>query len=106
MPLFDDDTTRAMIQTMGADRKGTYTPLEGGGGTEIDVDFRNEYGPAIMFEVEINDTVPVAFVVTSDITGTAVGGTLLVDSTTYKIIEGPHSDGEGMSGLVLSEVTP
>ena len=103
MPLFDDDTTRAMIQAIGAGRKGTYTPQEGGGGTEIDVDFRNAWEAAQLFEVSVQESNPIAFVVTSDLTGTVAGGTLLIDSTTYTI-DGPgRPDAEGQTMLVLKE---
>lgn len=105
MPLFTDDTTRAMIQATGAGRKGTYTPAEGGDGTEIDVDFRNAFEAALMFEMSVEDSKPIAFVVSSDLSGTVNGGTFLVDAVLYEIIGSGRADAEGQTLLNLSEVT-
>lgn len=106
MALFDDDTTRAMVQTVGGNNTGAYTPSGGGAATTIDVDFRNAHEAAVLLDVSIQDSKPVAFVVTSDLTGTIKGGTLLVDGTTYEIVAPPQPDGEDMTMLVLSEDTP
>lgn len=103
MPLFTDDITRSMIQAIGAGAKGTYTPAEGGGGTEIDVDFRNEFEAAQIFGISVQESNPIAFVVSSDLTGTVDGGTLLIGSTTYTI-DGPgRPDAEGQTLLMLKE---
>jgi len=106
MSLFTDDTTRAMVQAIGSGAKGTYVPAEGGAGTSIDVDFRNEFEAAAMFEVSVEESNPIAFVVTSDLTGTVQGGRLLIDSVNYYIIGPGRPDAEGMTLLDLSEVQP
>lgn len=105
MSFFDDETTRAMIQTTGANNTGDYTPEEGGAAVTIDADFRNAYEASILLGIEVRNSHPLAFVVTSDLTGTVIGGTLLTKGVTYKIT-GQDPDGEGQTMLELSQDAP
>lgn len=105
MPLFDDDTTRAMIQAVGANNTGDYTPAEGGDAANIDADFRNAYEASVLLGIEVRNSHPIAFVVTSDLTGTVIDGTLLTKGVTYNIT-GQELDAEGQTMLKLSQDAP
>lgn len=96
MPSFESDSDRlALLTELGED--ATYTPLLGAA-KSIKVLFENVEKPQVVQGAEVVGAVPTAEARTSDLTGTVLGGELLIDGTTYTI-KAVFDDDTGMTDL-------
>lgn len=100
--FLSDERLLKMIRRLGNDTLVTYTP-SGGAGTPIYgiFDAAAETHDIINGQEVIGET-PMIQHRTTDLTGTVLAGTILVNSTTYNITE-VLPDGEGRTDLTLEE---
>ena len=100
MPSFESDSDRlALLTELGED--ATYTP-SGGVAKSIKVLFENVEAPQPVQGATVVGSIPTAEARTSDLTGTVLGGELVINGTTYTI-EAVLDDDTGMTDLRMEE---
>jgi hypothetical protein len=79
----------------------TYTP-PGGSAVTIRVIFDNEYVPTVVGDVVFENTGPVAYARTADVSDATNAATLTVGGVAYRVKE-TRPDGQGITQLILSK---
>jgi len=71
------------------------------GGDEVNVIFDNEYVAAAPLGQEVATSQPMVTGLTTDLENVSAGNTIEIRGIIYTVSDPPHSDGQGMTVLIL-----